>query len=88
MLFRCISICQDCIKINVKGKEMYTGPSMDEQCLLNMAKDAKVCYFAERDSESVTLQYESAQENHRIIKVYPFTSERKTMTVIAEDKTS
>lgn len=56
---------------------------MDEQCLLEMAKQAKVCYFVDRDSESVRLQFgNDKEERHQVLKVFPFTSERKTMTVI------
>lgn len=84
--FLCISLCHDCITVEVAGKKIYTGPSMDEQCLLNMAKDAKVCCFYDRDSESIRVKLDEKEQRYTVVKVYPFTSERKTMTVIVKSQ--
>lgn len=43
MLFQCINVCHTCMVIEDRknpGKQMYTGPSMDEICFLDMAKEA------------------------------------------------
>jgi hypothetical protein len=38
------------------GKQLYTGPSMDEICFLDMAKEAnQFGYFCYRDSEMMTI---------------------------------
>jgi len=37
--FECIAFCQDCICVMEEGKLRYSGSSVDEVCLLQMALD-------------------------------------------------
>lgn len=41
-------------------------------------------WFAERDSESITVNEGEQKRRYLIRKVFPFTSERKCMSVVVE----
>jgi phospholipid-transporting ATPase len=51
--WNCIALCNDCISVKDGDKLTYNGPSVDEVCLLEMALDAKMGYFVDRDSSHV-----------------------------------
>jgi phospholipid-transporting ATPase len=86
-LFRCIGICHDCHAIkSQKGAGMsYNGPSVDEVALHDMAKEAGICYFTERDSSHFKLKLETNEEEYSVIKIFPFDSVRKCMSVLVQD---
>lgn len=61
-----------------------TGPSQDELCLLDMAKDAKLVEFLERDSAIFRIMVKGKLEVYKNIKFFDFTSERKMMTRVVQ----
>ena len=61
---------------------MYSGPSVDEVCLLEMAADAKLSEFQSRDSDTINITLNGRTESYTIIKIFPFTSERKAMSIV------
>lgn len=68
---------------------MYNGPSIDECCLLDMSKTAKVIEFLKKpDSESMVLKnHVSGQpEDWELVRTFPFESDRKAMSVIVRDR--
>ena len=87
-LFKCLGICHACQAICLEGsvKKVYTGPSIDEVCLLDMAKDAcEFGYFEERDSENIYFTNGKLREAFKVLKVNDFTSDRKCMSSIVEE---
>jgi magnesium-transporting ATPase (P-type) len=54
--FNCIALCNDCISVKENDKISYNGPSVDEVCLMDMALEAGVGYFTDRDSSHVRIQ--------------------------------
>lgn len=91
-LFRCMGLCHDCLAIkNKTGSGMhFNGPSVDEVALHDMAQSAGICYFTERDSSHFKLKLEAHEEDYQIIKIFPFDSVRKMMSVLVQvphDKT-
>ena len=59
-LFACISLCHVCFTIEKKTKSgfqtEYSGPSVDEVCLLTALKDLNCTpHFLERDPENMRL---------------------------------
>ena len=80
--WRCINLCHDCISLEKDGNLLYNGPSVDEVCLLEMSANAKKSHFITRDSETVKIKLNGVTEEYLIIKLFPFTSERKAMSIV------
>ena len=80
--WRCINLCHDCISLEKDGNLLYNGPSVDEVCLLEMSANAKKSSFITRDSEKVKIKLNGVTEEYMIIKLFPFTSERKAMSIV------
>ena len=86
--FNCVNLCQDCVV--VKNKEnssecYYQGPSLDEICLLDMARDIfELGYFVERDSDSVRIKHprDESMTEFKILKFNEFDSKRKCASVV------
>ena len=87
--FKCINLCHECITIESKlkkGHSDFSGISVDEVCFLEMAKEVKdMGYFLERDSQSITLQTLVSTEKYRVLKYFPFTSDRKASSIVVRD---
>ena len=86
--FRCIAICHDCVTVkhkSVEGKLNYNGPSVDEVALHDMAQEAGIGFFVEKDSSGVKLKLDGQFEEYEILKSFPFDSVRKCMSVIVKD---
>jgi len=53
-LFKCISLCHNCTRIENRASDdsrpAYTGPSLDEECLLVEAHNRAICSFESKDS--------------------------------------
>lgn len=64
---------------------MLSGPSVDEVCLLKMTQDVDICYFKERDSSHIRLRRGRGNEEYEILKIFPFTSERKAMSIVVRN---
>ena len=77
-------MCHDCISLEKEDKLVYNGPSVDEVCLLDMAADAKKSIFLTRDSEVIKMKLNDQTEQYGIIKIFPFTSERKAMSIVLQ----
>jgi magnesium-transporting ATPase (P-type) len=59
---------------------------VDEVCLLEMAKNSQRSYFKRRTKEAIYLTSSEGQETeYKILKLFPFTSERKAMSILVED---
>jgi len=83
--FRVICLCHDVTKVTDRdGNFFFTGPSQDELCLLEMAKENKMVEFIERDSSIFRISVRGNREAYKNIKFYDFTSERKMMTRIVQ----
>ena len=67
------------------GKTFMTGPSQDELCLLDMAKETGLCEFIDRNSAVFTIRVLGKIEEYRTVKFYDFTSARKMMTRIVQN---
>jgi magnesium-transporting ATPase (P-type) len=51
-----------------------------------MAKEVKdMGYFLERDSQNITLQTLVSTEKYRVLKYFPFTSDRKASSIVVRD---
>ena len=56
--FRCISLCHECVALKDKnqvGKLRYNGASVDEVALLDMAQEAGIGFFLEKESNNMTI---------------------------------
>ena len=83
--FRVICLCHDVTKVTDRdGNSFLTGPSQDELCLLDMAKETKLVEFIDRDSSVLRIMVQGKMEVYKNIKFYDFTSERKMMTRIVQ----
>lgn len=85
-----MNLCHDCIALKDEKKEgavVYNGPSVDEVCLLEMARDTDISRFVTRDSDSAKIVLNGKEESYEIIKMFPFTSERKAMSVVLKHPT-
>lgn len=85
MMFRCIGLCQDCIcVVDPQGQLLFSGSSVDEVCLLNFTKTFKhQGHFTFRSKEQLKLENgPNGEETYDIVKVFDFTAERKTMSVV------
>jgi len=60
LFFNCINTCHECVLIENRqkpGETEYSGPSVDEICFLNMARDLQTGgYFLGRDSHNVAIK--------------------------------
>jgi len=75
------------LKDEKPGKEnnvVYNGPSVDEVCLLDMCKDTGIGFFINRDSDEIIINNNGVEEKYGIIKMFPFTSERKAMSMVLQ----
>jgi magnesium-transporting ATPase (P-type) len=83
--FRCINVCHDCIQLaDKKGNLQYNGPSVDEVALLEMARDSEFSKFVSRDADSAKILVNGQEETYEVIKMFPFTSERKAMSIVVK----
>jgi magnesium-transporting ATPase (P-type) len=73
---------------DLKAEASFSGQSIDEVCLLEMARSVKdFGYFLTRDSSHITIQKSDGQlENMRVLKVYDFTPERRAMSIVVIDE--
>ena len=86
--FRCINLCHDCISLkNDEGEIVYNGPSVDEVCLLDMSAETGIAKFLNRDSDTCSVEIRGKTESYNIIKMFPFTSERKAMSIVLKHPT-
>ena len=84
-MIQCISVCQDCICLVDDGKLKYSGSSVDEVCLLELTRDLKYMgYLSGRSQESIIMTTSDSGETTKfdILKVFPFTSDRKAMSIV------
>ena len=65
----------------------YNGPSVDEVTLLEMARDTGISSFITRDAESVHIDINHEKEQYEVITTFPFTSERKAMSIVLKHPT-
>jgi len=72
---------------NNKSESVYSGSSIDEVCLLEMARQARdFGYFVKRDSSTISYRQSSNHvQDLRVLKVFEFTPERRAMSVVVED---
>ena len=78
------------MSIKKKGRNFYSGQSVDEQCILDMAQTLyeknegarHLGFFDERDSDFIRLRVNGELQSYRIMKMFPFTSERKAMSIV------
>lgn len=87
-LFRCMGICHDCIVVKDKKDERrfsYSGPSVDEVALHQMAQDSGIGFFCERSSNTFTIKVEGKLEEYELLKIFPFDSVRKCMSVLVKN---
>ena len=83
--FRVICLCHDVTKVTDRdGISFLTGPSQDELCLLDMAKQSKLVEFIDRDSSVLRIMVKGQLEVYRNLKFYDFTSARRMMTRIVQ----
>lgn len=47
-----------------------------------MSADSKMSKFINRDSEIIKMELNGKVESYGIIKIFPFTSERKAMSIV------
>jgi len=89
-LFKCISLCHNCTRIENRASDdsrpAYTGPSLDEECLLVEAHNRAICSFESKDSDHIRIRLsEGHVEEFLILKVFHFTSDRKAMSIAVKD---
>ena len=89
----CLLICHDCTILEVpisenKTKRMLSGPSLDEQCLLQSVHSMKgVGEFKQRTAWSLTIQIgKDDLREYDLLATNEFSSERKLMSVLVRDK--
>jgi magnesium-transporting ATPase (P-type) len=63
----------------------FKGSSVDEECLLETARDLGVCWFQNRDSEGIELRIAEKVKRFEIVKVLEFTAERRAMSIVVKD---
>ena len=90
--FRCVNLCHDCISLKDEREGrgnalVYNGPSVDEVCLLEMSADTGISKFITKDAETMQMELNGVTEKYDIIKVFPFTSERKAMSIVLKHPT-
>lgn len=87
--FKCINLCHESTTIESKLRKGHTEfccTSVDEVCFLDMAREVKdMGYFLERDSQNITLQTLVSTEKYRVLKYFPFTSDRKASSIVVRD---
>lgn len=86
-MFECINLNHDCISVENSQGLKYSGQSVDEICLLDMTKNLQTHgFFKRRTKEAIYVTTVSGQEEeYKILKLFPFTSERKAMSILVED---
>jgi len=84
--FNCIALCNDCISVKDGDKITYNGPSVDEVCLLEMALEANMGYFVDRDSSHVRVQTPDKLLSFALLRTHKFDSMRKCMSVIVKNE--
>jgi len=52
-----------------------------------MAADAKISEFKSRDADTISMTINGQTEGYTIIKIFPFTSERKAMSIVLQHPT-
>ena len=99
---RCLTLCHDCVMLQYGDskdskdcKEVLTGASLDEQCLLNMVKDEGLARFTSRSEKMITIEIgaehdasvsKDAENEFEILALNEFTSDRKLMSIAVRRK--
>ena len=52
-----------------------------------MSAETGISHFLNRDSEIIQMQIDGRTEEYAIIKIFPFTSERKAMSIVLKHPT-
>ena len=82
-----MALCHDCISIKDETQSdliNYSGPSVDEVCLLEMAYNCRLLYFWDKDSQYLRYKKNEVIYSATLIRTFKFTAERKAMSVIVE----
>lgn len=70
---------------NKEGKIVYQGPSPDEITLVDAAKDMKYEFL--RSTKATThIKVKGQEKQFDLLETFPFTSDRKRMSVVIRDK--
>lgn len=88
---KCLKLCHDCttLELVVEGgrkKEVLTGASLDEQCLLKAVKQLRVAQFKQRTAKTISIEVTGEAIDYVVICHNEFTSERKLMSVVVREK--
>lgn len=88
---KCLKLCHDCSLLTYpmadgKTKDVLTGASLDEQCLLKSIQDEKVAEFIFKSSKEIKIRIGEQTLDYDFIFMNEFSSERKLMSVIVRDR--
>lgn len=80
-------ICHDVVKVtDENNKRIISGASPDEVTFLEMAEDFGYAQFLERTSDKITIKIGDKEEVYQILAREEFTSDRKRMSVMVQNK--
>ena len=82
--FDLLSICNTVYPSMHEGKMVMTSISPDDLALISACSNLSI-EMVERTDDSITVKKSSKVETWKILAEIPFTSERKKMTIIAEN---
>ena len=71
--FKCVALCQDCMCVEDRFTKQlkYSGSSVDETCLLDLALEiANMGYFSHRSSESIRITTKQLPDEKEIQNEY------------------
>jgi phospholipid-transporting ATPase len=90
MFLLCVNLNHDCVVVDTETKDLikFNGSSTDEVCFLEMAHEiAELGYFCDRDSDNLMLQIRDKVSKFKVLKQFPFSSDRKRSSIVVQDET-
>ena len=63
----------------------FKGASVDEECLLETAKNLGVCWFQTRDSEGIEIIEGNKTKRFELIREFEFDADRRAMSIVVRD---
>jgi phospholipid-transporting ATPase len=87
LLFKCLSLCHTCERITepLTGQVTNQSLSPDEAALVSMAAECGVIFQGRPAADKISIAHDF-DEQLRVLYELPFTSERKMMSVVVQDR--
>ena len=85
-MFLCMSLCHTGYTVEdyLSAESLIMASNKEEEALLKACHQFGMTIKKRNQSDTISFKYLDIKESYRILKTFPFSSERKMMSVIVQ----